>query len=203
MYKSQAKQLLKSLSGSTHPNTQGGQGGSKCSIDSGVCQFHYMHLPGIIYLTLSPRSYPKRLAFLYLDEIASSFQQELSADYGEANWMDKISQAARPYQFIKFDKHIQRLSRQYVDPCTRQNSTKLNEDLSEIRGIMVKNIEDLLGRGERLEEVGRVSTKMVEDSKKFKWGAKKLSFRAMVDQYAPIAAVALFVLFVIYFKFIR
>ena len=40
------------------------------SIDSGSFTFHYMIQLGICYLTLCDKGYPKRLAFLYLDEVS-------------------------------------------------------------------------------------------------------------------------------------
>ena len=46
-----------------------------------------------------------------------------------------------------------------------------------------------------------MSDNLVADSKKFKWGAKKLSFQALLNQYGPLAAIGLFVLFVFYWKF--
>jgi len=75
-HKSQAKQILRSL----------GTGGSvaKMSIDTTEKKsFHYLIRDGICYLTLTESSYPKRLSFLYLDEISDGFVQELSKDYGD------------------------------------------------------------------------------------------------------------------------
>ena len=157
----------------------------------------------IIYLILTPKAYPKRLSFLYLSEIRDGFVSELIRDHGESGWREKISQAARPYQFIKFDKFIQRKVREYTDPNSRANASKVSEDLSEIQSIMKKNIQDVLNRGEKLDQVSQVSERMVEESKKFKWGAKKLSLQALFDQYAPVAAVGVFVLFVLYWKLLR
>lgn len=53
------------------------------------------------YLTLSDRSFPKRLAFLYLEEIHAGFVEELERDYG-GTWRDIVTTVARPYAFIKF-----------------------------------------------------------------------------------------------------
>ena len=40
-------------------------------------KFHYQICNGIIYLNLSESSYPQKLAFFYLQDIASCFLQEL------------------------------------------------------------------------------------------------------------------------------
>jgi len=164
MYKSQAKLILRRLNASTV---------KKCSIESGSCIFHYVITNGVIYLTLCDASYPKRLAFLYLEEISDGFVMELTRDHGD-QWNDKIQTAARPYQFIKFDKFIQRKQREFMDVNSRNVKGKLEEDLSEIQSIMKKNIQEVLNRGDKLDHVSRVSSNLVNESKKFKWGAKKV-----------------------------
>ena len=52
-----------------------------------------LHCRGVCYLTLAEKSYPKRLAFQYLEEL----QSEFSRLYGR-----QIDTATRPYAFIKF-----------------------------------------------------------------------------------------------------
>ena len=96
---------------------------------------------------------------------------------------------------------IQRRRKDFVDPTSRQNTTKLNADLADIQSIMRKNINEVLNRGEKLENVSHISNNLVAESKKFKWGAKKLSWQAMLNQYGPIAAAGVFVVFVLYMKF--
>jgi vesicle transport protein SEC22 len=162
--------------------------------------FHYLLRDSLCYLTLTEQSYPKRLAFLYLEEIADAFLESLANDHGD-RWREAIDTTARPYAFIKFDTTIQRKRKDFVDPTSRQNTTKLNEDLADIQSIMRKNINEVLNRGEKLENVSNISNNLVAESKKFKWGAKKLSWQAMVNQYGPIVAAGVFVVFVLYMKF--
>ena len=38
-----------------------------------------------------------------------------------------------------------------MDTRTQRNINKLNEDLTEVHSIMTKNIQDVLGQGERLD----------------------------------------------------
>ena len=162
--------------------------------------FHYLIKDLICYLTLTEASYPKRLAFVYLEEISDAFLEQLTNDHGN-DWRRTIDTASRPYQFIKFDPVIQRLQRDFVDPSSRQNATKLSQDLADIQSIMQKNIEEVLNRGEKLENVSRISGDLVQQSKQFKWGAKKLTWQAMLNQYGPAVAICVFVLFVLYVKF--
>ena len=171
---------------------------AKMSIEtSGSKIFHYLIQQNTCYLTLAEQSYPKRLAFLYLDEVADAFLEYLSKTHGN-NYLQVIETTARPYAFILADPIIQRKQREFIDPKSTVNSNKLNQDLSDIHSIMRQNISQVLDRGEKLEHVSNISNNLMSESKKFKWGAKKLGFWAKVNTYAPLAAMGLFVLLVLY-----
>ena len=163
--------------------------------------FHYLIQENTCYLTLTEQSYPKRLAFLYLEEIADVFLEYLFKSHGE-NYRQIIETTARPYAFIAADPILQRKQREFIDPKSTVNSNKLNQDLSDIHSIMRQNISQVLDRGEKLENVGQISENLMSESKKFKWGAKKLGFWAKVNTYAPMVAMGLFVIVVLYIKFI-
>jgi vesicle transport protein SEC22 len=162
--------------------------------------FHYLIRDGICFLVLTESSYPKRLSYLFLDEVSDAFVGELYKEHVDG-WQNVIANTARPYAFIKFDPFLQRKQREFADPSTKKNTSKINEDLADIQSIMRKNIEEVLNRGEKLEHVSQVSGDLMNKSKEFKWGAKKLTFQAMLNQYGPIAAAVLFIFFVLYIKF--
>jgi vesicle transport protein SEC22 len=52
---------------------------------------------------------------------------------------------------------------------------KLNDDLQSIHNIMRKTIDDVLDRGNKLDDVQEISKNLASESKKYKWGAKQLS----------------------------
>ena len=52
------------------------------SIQSGDKVFYYMTRENLCFLTLAESRYPKRLAFLYLDEIGDLILQELLQEHG-------------------------------------------------------------------------------------------------------------------------
>lgn len=107
--------------------------------------------------------------------------------------------ASRPFQYIHYDPLIQKKQRDFRD--ARQQNSKLQEDLSEIQTIMRKNIDEILNRGEKLDHVSSISAELQQKSKDFKWGAKKLTWQARLQQYGPMVAGTSFVLMVVYFKF--
>lgn len=121
-----------------------------------------------------------------------------------------MDQAARPFQFIHYDPIIQRKQREFRDQSTAnsgnsasggtQHRSQLNEDLNEIHSIMRKNIDEILNRGEKLDHVHSVSQDLKSKSSNFKWGTKKLTFQARVQQYGPIAVGIVIVVIVLYVK---
>jgi vesicle transport protein SEC22 len=110
---------------------------------------------------------------------------------------------------------IQKKRRDYLDPNSTSNMKKLNDDLQSIHNIMRKTIDDVLDRGNKLdglvicpsfspacffheslslclsfpalspEDVSDISKSLAEDSKKYKWGAKKLSVMVTHPSSSP------------------
>ena len=149
-YKQQAKTLFKKLSTGPPPP-------SRMSYESGPYFLHYMIEQGVCYLTLSDRGYPKKLAYQYLEDL----QREFAAQNGAA-----VETVARPYAFIKFDTFIQKTKKLYQDTRTQRNLTKLNEDLHDIQSVMTRNINDILGQGERLDHVSSMSETLRNESRR-------------------------------------
>lgn len=169
------------------------------SIVSGNNVFYYMVRDALCFLTMTESSYPKRMAFLYLDEIADAVLGELVSEFGN-DWRMQVDTTERPFRFIHYDPLIQRKQREFRD-VRDKNSSKLQEDLSEIQSIMRKNIDEILNRGEKLDHVANVSQELQQKSKDFKWGARKLTWQARLQQYGPIVAGSSFVVMVLYMKF--
>lgn len=192
LFKSQAKQLLKKLNSRST---------AKMSIESNPYVFHYMIDQGICYLTLTEKSYPKRLAFLFLEEISKDFEADLRDEYGD-DWLRTVETVGRQYAFIKFDRVIQRKRKDYIDPNSSANMRKLNDDLQSIHNIMRKTIDDVLDRGNKLDDVSEISKNLASESKKYKWGAKQLSFQALLKQWAPLIAIVVLAVIVLVVRFV-
>lgn len=137
--------------------------------------YSYLLVDQVVYLTVCDQSYPRKLAFSYLDELSKEFQRSYESQIASAN---------RPYCFRGFgelavafamshdrladdpcialcrwmtDTFISKTTRLYQDPHTAQasapqsNMDKLNTDLQDVTRIMTKNMEDLLWRGDSLD----------------------------------------------------
>ncbi|KAL0396955.1 UNVERIFIED_CONTAM: vesicle transport protein [Sesamum calycinum] len=88
------------------------------------------------------RAYPKKLAFQYLEDLKNEFERL----YG-----NQIETAGRPYAFIKFDTFMQKTKKLYQDTRTQRNIAKLNDELYEVHQIMTRNVQEVLGVGEKLD----------------------------------------------------
>uniref|UniRef100_A0A1I7X465 Glutathione-disulfide reductase n=1 Tax=Heterorhabditis bacteriophora TaxID=37862 RepID=A0A1I7X465_HETBA len=121
-YSNQAKMLFKKLNNA--PTMQ--------SVESGPYMFHYVIKEAICCLCLCDRTFPRKLAFAYLEDIGQEFLNQ------NAN---RIEQVIRPYHFLEFDQYIQQAKRKYADRSrlvvnshtfSRLNLVKINM-LSKVR----------------------------------------------------------------------
>lgn len=178
-YKSQAKAIFKKLNSHSEP---------MCSIDSGPYYLHYLLDQGVCYLCICAKSFPRKFAFNYLDELAKEFYMSYGSE------VEKTT--LRPYAFIKFDTFIQKTVRIYEDTRTQQNLTRLNDDLRDVTQIMTKNMEDLLWRGDSLDRMSALSDRLRDQSEKYRKDARKLNLEALFRKYG-IPAVILFGFFLV------
>ncbi|RVX16864.1 25.3 kDa vesicle transport protein [Vitis vinifera] len=190
-YKQQVKALFKNLSkGQNEP--------SRMSIETGPYIFHYIIEGRVCYLTMCDRAYPKKLAFQYLEDLKNEFERVNG---------NQIETAARPYAFIKFDTFIQKTKKLYQDTRTQRNIAKLNDELYEVHQIMTRNVQEVLGVGEKLDrkhghilcnkilsnfnvaEVSQMSSRLTSESRIYADKARDLNRQALIRKWAPVAIV--------------
>ncbi|GJR53326.1 25.3 kDa vesicle transport protein [Tanacetum coccineum] len=147
---------------------------------------HFLAIVGAVnrwrvcYLTMCDRAYPKKLAFQYLEDLKNEFER----GYG-----NQIETAARPYAFIKFDTFIQRTKKLYQDTRTQRNISKLNDELYEVHQIMTRNVQEVLGVGEKLDQVSQMSSRLTSDTRIYADKARDLNRQALIKKWAPVAIV--------------
>ncbi|XP_072276274.1 vesicle-trafficking protein SEC22b [Pyxicephalus adspersus] len=83
-YQNQAKQLFRKLNE---------QSPARCTLEAGAMTFHYLIEKGVCYLVLCEMSFPKKLAFAYLEDLYNEFDEQ----HGK-----KVPTVSRPYSFIEF-----------------------------------------------------------------------------------------------------
>ncbi|KAB0362934.1 hypothetical protein FD754_007090, partial [Muntiacus muntjak] len=175
-YQSQAKQLFRKLNE---------QSPTRCTLEAGAMTFHYIIEQGVCYLVLCEAAFPKKLAFAYLEDLHSEFDEQ----HGK-----KVPTVSRPYSFIEFDTYIQKTKKLYIDSRARRNLGSINTELQDVQRIMVANIEEVLQRGEALSALDSKANNLSSLSKKYRQDAKYLNMRST---YAKLAAVAVFFIMLI------
>lgn len=178
-YQNQAKQLFKTLRKESPP---------QMTLETGNYVFHYLLENSICYLCLCERTFSKRLAFSYLEELANEFQRQ----YGQ-----RLYTVNRPYSFIEFDTYIQSAKKKLNASRSRRNINMLSNDLQDVQKIMVQNISDVLQRGEAIIDLDSKASNLSLMSQNYKKGARQLNTRAT---YAKIFAGSILIFcFILYF----
>ena len=103
--KSQVKQVFRRLNRNSEP---------QASIESGRYTLHYLIQDSICFLCIADASYPRKLAFTYLSDIA----QEFTTTYPSGQY---LSATLRPYAYVEFDTYIQRTKKVYQDSRASAN----------------------------------------------------------------------------------
>lgn len=183
--KGQVRLVLRRLNRNSEP---------EASIECGQYTLHYTISSDIAFFTITPSSYPRKLAFLYLSDLSTEFLQTYPPP-------QLHSQSLRPYAFTEFDTFIQRTKATYSDARATQNLDKLNTELRDVTKVMTKNIEDLLYRGDSLERMGELSSRLRDDSKKYRRAAVKINWDLMLKQYGPFAGIGFIIIVFLWWRF--
>ncbi|KAJ4289591.1 SNAP receptor [Kalmusia sp. IMI 367209] len=148
----------------------------------------------LAFLCICNRAYPRKLAFTYLSDLQTEFENNYKPD-------SYSSPTLRPYALNGFDKYIQQTKETYQDTRATQNLDKLNSELKDVTKVMTKNIEDLLYRGDSLERMGDMSSRLREDSRKYRKAAVRINWELLLKQYGPFGALGLFIIIFIWWRF--
>lgn len=189
---SKQKSELKSLARKVTPTWE-----PRASIESGSYTIYYLldAASDVIYLTICDSSYPAKLAFSYLDEIAREFLQTYASELNKPE--------LRPFPFVRFDNFLQKTKQVYQDTRATRNLDKLNTELQDVTRVMTKNIEDLLYRGDSLDRMSDLSSSLKTESKKYRRKARQINLEALIRQYIPVIGLSVILLFLFWWVFLR
>lgn len=196
LFKQQAKKILSRLKNAP----------SRCSVDGGTGStpilFHYIVDGGICYLALAGKSFPKRLVFAYLEEVHRSFLEELKRHYGtgSVDYRSQIETIQKPYFFITFDRTVQKKRAEFRDPNSSSAMSKLNDGLAEVNSIVRKSLEEMIQRGDALDDVSSRALTLKDEAKKFALNARVLNVQALMRKYGIMAFLIFVVFVIIYIK---
>jgi len=107
--------------------------------------FHYMVSSGMTYLCISDRTSPRLAAFTLLDNLKRDFTEA----YGDR---------ARSAVAYSFNADFERTIAHHMDAANvvgesagSEKISLIHEEIEQVKQVMIKNIELLLERGERIE----------------------------------------------------
>ncbi|KAG6418378.1 hypothetical protein SASPL_120582 [Salvia splendens] len=116
----------------------------------------------------------------YIFQYPCAHFEDLKNEF-EGVYGNQIETAARPYAFIKFDTFIQKTKKMYQDTTTQRNISKLNDELYEVHQIMTRNVQEVLGVGEKLDQVSQMSSRLTSESRMYADRAKDLNRQVSSD----------------------
>jgi len=182
-YKHRAKALLRTIK----PDSP-----SRCTFEEKDYLYHYIMENGVVYLTIAEKGYPRTLAFQYLEKLQEEFQRWHGAD---------VARYDRPYAAVDFDPTMNEIRRDFIDPQAPANLKKLNKDLHQIQHIMSQNIEEVLKRGEKVDQIHSRATRLLGDSEQYAKKARWLNIQAMYRQIIPLVILLIVIIFILYLRF--
>jgi synaptobrevin family protein YKT6 len=133
------------------------------AVEQNVGKCHcYVNANGLAGAVLADAEYPLRVAFTLLNEAMRQFE----AKQGN-KWMNVESDTA--FDFPEGEQLIAK----FQDPSEADKITKIEKELDEVKGIVIKSMDDILKRGEAIESLMQKSEDLSQVSYQFYKTAKK------------------------------
>ncbi|XP_077984986.1 vesicle-associated membrane protein 7-like [Glandiceps talaboti] len=149
--------------------------------------FHYVSDDRIIYLCITDDDFERSRAFLFLQEVKRRFVTM----YGSR------AQTALPFAMnSEFSRVLQTQMRHYSESSDVDNVSRVQGEIDELKGIMVKNIDTIAARGEKLELLIDKTEDLEANSITFKKSSRSLA-RSMCIKNAKLTIILVVVLIII------
>lgn len=164
---------------------------SKLTYSHGSYLFHYICEDRIIYLCITDDDFERSKAFLFLNEIKKRFQTQ----YGVR------AQTALPYAMnSEFSRVIASQMRTLTDNKQQPDQLdKVQNQVDELKGIMVRNIDQIADRGERLELLVDKTEDLSSNAVSFKKTSRNLARSMWLKNIKITIFIVVIVIIVIYF----
>jgi len=161
----------------------------KMSYSHGTYMFHYICENRIIFMCITEDNYERSKAFAFLGEIKKRFMNQ----YGERVY------TALPYAMnsdfsstlmaqMKFFSELPSPSHEIGARGNQGKMTHVQGQVDELRGIMVKNIDQIAARGERLELLVNRTEDLQANAITFKRTSRNLE-RSMCMKNAKLSLI--------------
>ncbi|OXU29756.1 hypothetical protein TSAR_014806 [Trichomalopsis sarcophagae] len=163
----------------------------KMTYSQGPYLFHYVCEDRIIYMCITDDDFQRSRAFLYLNEIKRRFRTM----YGDGA-LTALAYAMN----TEFGRVLANEMKHYSESKDLDTISKVHGELDELKDIMVKNIDNLAMRGERLELLVNKTENLSNNSVTFRKSSRNLArslFWKNVKMYVILGAALIIVIYVI------
>ncbi|XP_033743167.1 vesicle-associated membrane protein 7-like [Pecten maximus] len=163
---------------------------SKLTYSHGSYLFHYVCDDRIVYLCITDDDFERSKAFLFLNEIKRRFQ----AQYGVR------AQTALPYAMNSEFSRIMASQMKFVTENQEPDHVeKVQGQVDELKGIMVRNIDQIADRGERLELLVDKTDELSANAVTFKKSSRTLARSMWFKNMKITIIIAVIVIVILYF----
>ncbi|CAG5115463.1 unnamed protein product [Candidula unifasciata] len=138
---------------------------SRLTYSHGRFLFHYITEDKIVYMCITDDEFDRSKAFMFLKEIKHRFQSQ----YGTR------AQTALPYAMNSDFSNVLAAQMKIISEEKPDQVTKVENQVEELKGIMVQNIDRLAERGERLELLVDKTEELNANSVSFKRTSRNLA----------------------------
>uniref|UniRef100_K3WXG3 V-SNARE coiled-coil homology domain-containing protein n=1 Tax=Globisporangium ultimum (strain ATCC 200006 / CBS 805.95 / DAOM BR144) TaxID=431595 RepID=K3WXG3_GLOUD len=153
--------------------------------------FHYIVEDQIIYLCMTDNDLKRRMPFMFLEDMKGRFK----AMYGNRG------QTAIAFAMNDEFQHVIRRQMEYYNANPDADSlTRVQQQIDDVKEVMVENIEKVLERGEIFDLLVDRTDKLNRNSVKFKGSATRLRkavWRRNVKLWMLLVCVGLFVIYLV------
>ncbi|XP_016424816.1 vesicle-associated membrane protein 7-like [Sinocyclocheilus rhinocerous] len=163
---------------------------NRLTYSHGSYLFHYICHERIVYLCITDDEFERSRAFGFLNEVKKRFQ----TTYGSR------AQTALPYAMnSEFSSTLAAQMKHHSDPKGSDRLTETQMHVDDLKGIMVRNIDLVAQRGERLELLIDKTENLMDSSVSFKTTSRNLAHAMCMKNLKLTVIVVVVVLVVLYF----
>ena len=156
---------------------------NKLTYSHGNYLFHYICQDRIVYLCITDDDFERSRAFSFLNEVKKRFQ----TTYGSS------AQTALPYAMnSEFSSVLAAQLKHHSENKSLDKVMETQAQVDELKGIMVRNIDLVAQRGERLELLIDKTENLVDSSVTFKTTSRNLA-RAMCMKNIKLTIIIIIV----------
>ncbi|KAJ8679323.1 hypothetical protein QAD02_015110 [Eretmocerus hayati] len=163
----------------------------KMTYSQGPYLFHYVCEDQIVYMCITDDDFQRARAFLFLNEVKRRFRTM----YGDGA-LTALAYAMN----TEFSRVLANEMKHYSESRDLDTISKVHGELDELKDIMVKNIDNLAMRGERLELLVNKTENLTNNSVTFRKSSRNLArslFWKNVKMYVILASALLLVIYFI------